>query len=112
MRSAQAGRVGRVIDFSVIKTLLCDWLEDNWDHRFLLWEQDPMLPAKITDSRFADYQRTYGDESWELDALSPAYLTALINDAVEPERDEDLWNERLQEISDIKSRISKVAEEF
>jgi 6-pyruvoyltetrahydropterin/6-carboxytetrahydropterin synthase len=35
--------VGRVIDFSVIKTLLCDWLEDNWDHRFLLWDQDPML---------------------------------------------------------------------
>jgi 6-pyruvoyltetrahydropterin/6-carboxytetrahydropterin synthase len=37
--------VGRVIDFSVIKTLLCDWLEDNWDHRFLLWDQDPMLDA-------------------------------------------------------------------
>ena len=35
--------VGRVIDFSLIKTLLCQWLEDNWDHRFLMWEEDPYL---------------------------------------------------------------------
>ena len=35
--------VGRVIDFSVIKQLLCMWLEDNWDHKFLLWEQDPWV---------------------------------------------------------------------
>ena len=33
--------LGRVIDFGVIKTKLCEWLEDNWDHRFLLWEDDP-----------------------------------------------------------------------
>ncbi|CAB4133809.1 COG0720 6-pyruvoyl-tetrahydropterin synthase [uncultured Caudovirales phage] len=33
--------VGRVIDFSVIKERLCMWLEDNWDHKFLLWENDP-----------------------------------------------------------------------
>lgn len=34
--------VGRVLDFSVIKSLLCMWLEDNWDHKFLLFEQDPV----------------------------------------------------------------------
>lgn len=33
--------VGRVMDFSVIKELLCVWLEENWDHKFLVWEQDP-----------------------------------------------------------------------
>jgi 6-pyruvoyltetrahydropterin/6-carboxytetrahydropterin synthase len=33
--------VGRVIDFSVIKTTLCDWLERCWDHKFLIWEKDP-----------------------------------------------------------------------
>lgn len=37
--------VGRVIDFSVIKAVLCEWLEANWDHRFLVWEQDPALFA-------------------------------------------------------------------
>jgi 6-pyruvoyltetrahydropterin/6-carboxytetrahydropterin synthase len=35
--------LGRVIDFSVIKSLLCQWLENNWDHRMLIWEQDPIL---------------------------------------------------------------------
>ena len=34
--------VGRVVDFSVIKEKLCQWLEENWDHRFLLWQEDPM----------------------------------------------------------------------
>lgn len=35
--------VGRVLDFSVIKERLCMWLEDNWDHKFLLWYNDPAL---------------------------------------------------------------------
>lgn len=35
--------LGRVIDFSVIKQKLCMWVEDNWDHRMLLWEDDPWL---------------------------------------------------------------------
>ena len=39
---ADLDRVGRVIDFGVIKSLLCVWLEENWDHRMLMWEGDPM----------------------------------------------------------------------
>lgn len=39
--------VGRVMDFSVIKALLCEWLEEEWDHRFLVWEDDPMM-LKLT----------------------------------------------------------------
>jgi 6-pyruvoyltetrahydropterin/6-carboxytetrahydropterin synthase len=35
--------IGRVIDFSVIKEKLCMWLEDNWDHKFLAWERDPVM---------------------------------------------------------------------
>lgn len=34
--------LGRVIDFSVIKITLCQWIEDNWDHCFLVWENDPL----------------------------------------------------------------------
>ena len=33
--------VGRVMDFSAIKEHLCYWLEDNWDHKFLVWANDP-----------------------------------------------------------------------
>lgn len=35
--------VGRVVDFSVLKDTLCAWLESNWDHRMLLWRDDPLL---------------------------------------------------------------------
>lgn len=34
--------VGRVVDFSIIKERLCDWLEVHWDHKTLLWIQDPV----------------------------------------------------------------------
>jgi 6-pyruvoyltetrahydropterin/6-carboxytetrahydropterin synthase len=34
--------LGRIIDFSVLKTALCDWLENNWDHKMILWEKDPI----------------------------------------------------------------------
>ena len=40
--------IGRIMDFGVIKTLLCQWLEDHWDHRFLVWRQDPMVDALRT----------------------------------------------------------------
>lgn len=36
-------QLGRVIDFSVVKEKLCMWLEDNWDHKFLAWENDPVM---------------------------------------------------------------------
>jgi len=32
--------VGRVIDFGVIKSTLSQWLEDKWDHKMILWNQD------------------------------------------------------------------------
>lgn len=35
--------VGRVLDFSVIKSKLCMWLEDEWDHKFLAWQEDPVM---------------------------------------------------------------------
>lgn len=37
--------LGRIIDFGVIKSTLCMWLEDHWDHRMLLWHRDPLLRA-------------------------------------------------------------------
>lgn len=40
--------VGRVVDFSVVKEILCEWLENNWDHKFLIFKEDPRL-----DSLFA-----------------------------------------------------------
>jgi 6-pyruvoyltetrahydropterin/6-carboxytetrahydropterin synthase len=48
--------LGRVLDFSVLKSLLCEWVERRWDHRMLLWNEDPMLgedrvlPIELADS--------------------------------------------------------------
>ena len=41
--AASLDDVGRVIDFSVVKSTLCQWLEDNWDHKFLHWENDGLI---------------------------------------------------------------------
>ena len=37
--------VGRVIDFSDIKRILCEWIEENWDHKFMAWVDDPIILA-------------------------------------------------------------------
>jgi 6-pyruvoyltetrahydropterin/6-carboxytetrahydropterin synthase len=39
--------VGRVVDFSVIKSTICQWLEDYWDHKFLAWDQDPIMTCLV-----------------------------------------------------------------
>lgn len=41
--SSRLDNIGRVIDFSVVKERLCMWVEENWDHKFLAWEQDPLM---------------------------------------------------------------------
>lgn len=59
--------VGRVIDFSVIKSRLCAWLEENWDHRFLAFSEDPMLSfieeasgyAVANPTEFGYYKKLY-----------------------------------------------------
>ncbi len=45
-----AGRLnslGMVIDFSIIKSTLCQWLDDNYDHRMLIWDKDPLATELI-----------------------------------------------------------------
>jgi 6-pyruvoyltetrahydropterin/6-carboxytetrahydropterin synthase len=69
--SDELDSVGRVIDFSVIKYLLCDWLEQEWDHKMLIWENDPwaeslllidpsvvVLPFNPTAENLAEYLLT------------------------------------------------------
>lgn len=45
----QLDAIGRVLDFSVIKSHLCMWLEDNWDHKFLAWENDPLMRNLVVE---------------------------------------------------------------
>jgi 6-pyruvoyltetrahydropterin/6-carboxytetrahydropterin synthase len=38
----QLDNLNRVLDFGVMKSLFVQWLEDEWDHKFLMWENDPL----------------------------------------------------------------------
>jgi hypothetical protein len=51
----------------------------------------PPNPAKFTDSRAAGYVAEFGHESWELDALNPRVLNALIQTEIDGLRDDELW---------------------
>lgn len=44
----------------------------------------PPNPAKVTDSRAQEYIRRWGRSSWELDALNPEQMTALIEGEIRP----------------------------
>lgn len=59
--------VGRVIDFSVVKTTLCQWLEDNWDHKFLHWEHDSVINSLIVvaSTEFARENNLVKDEDYD-----------------------------------------------
>ncbi len=43
--NAELDAIGRVIDFSVVKEKLCMWIEEHWDHKFLAWQEDPVMHA-------------------------------------------------------------------
>lgn len=40
-------KVGRVVDFSVIKEKLGGWIDDNLDHAFIANAKDPIVPFLI-----------------------------------------------------------------
>lgn len=65
----------------------------------------PENPAKSTDSRFDGYRRLYGTSSWELDALSPAYLNELIEDEILSSVDDDEWEASNQRVKEIKAQL-------
>lgn len=65
----------------------------------------PPNPAKSTDSRFADYRKQFGEKSWELDALSPDYLTNLVESWIETFIDEDKLKEVKIEIAAGKEKL-------
>lgn len=74
--------------------------------------QPPPNPAKENDSRFRDYKKNYGDQSWELDALEPAMLSALVQKAVDGYRDKNKWSEKVSEENLHRKNIAKVAKGF
>ena len=69
----------------------------------------PPNPTKLTDSRAEGYIARYGDESWELDALDPATLNELIQDAIREYLDQDLFDERVDQEEDERREIMTIS---
>jgi len=46
-RAQQLDSLGRVIDFSVLKMKLGGWIDENWDHGFVLGESDHQAHTAI-----------------------------------------------------------------
>lgn len=59
--------VGRVIDFSVVKSTLCEWLEQNWDHKFLHWEKDGLIFALTNVAGTSQFDASYADGEGSVD---------------------------------------------
>jgi len=62
-------------------------------------------PTKRADPRAREYIAKYGDECWELDALEPTMLQAIIRGAIEAEMDKSLWNEVEARNQEARQRI-------
>jgi len=72
----------------------------------------PPNPAKITDSRANAYIAEFGDESWELDALEPAVLEALVRTAVAGIVDDEAMAGAQDEQDKHRATLAKIADKF
>lgn len=72
----------------------------------------PPNPAKLTDSRAVQYIRLHGDESWELDALDPEVISALIETAITRLQDKRAWSKAVVDEDDQKQVLKKAAKRW
>lgn len=72
----------------------------------------PPNPAKVTDSRAADYIASYGSTSWELDALEPRVLDALISETIKEFIDPGIWEKTREEEKDRRQILAAMHENY
>lgn len=72
----------------------------------------PENPAKVTDSRYENYRQRFGDSSWELDALEPTVLAALVRDQVDTVRDLDAWDEAVAREEAMRHDLDQMAKTY
>jgi len=72
----------------------------------------PPNPAKLTDTRAEAYIAEFGAESWELDALDPKVLAALVQAAVKSVRDEKAWKASVAEENEQRKDLSACSDRW
>lgn len=69
----------------------------------------PPNPAKLTDTRAAAYIDEFGKDSWELDALEPQVIGALVEKTVHKLREEKKWKAALKRQEAAREELREVA---
>jgi hypothetical protein len=82
-RLKRYGNGGCSVDFRVIALTMDQIVEHSL----------PSIPAKPKDPRHNAYVKAHGSKCWELDALDPRTLRAILKKQVEGLIDWDAWNE-------------------
>jgi len=72
----------------------------------------PENPAKETDSRYTGYIEKYGLSSWELDAIEPRQLAAIVTAAVKELRNEGLWIAAVDREKDMRLELQNFADNY
>ena len=69
----------------------------------------PPQPGKQTDTRIGAYKRQFGTtDSWELDALSPAYLRELVDEKITALVDLETWERDIEAEQEPRDRLLEV----
>lgn len=66
--------------------------------------------AKTTDRRFKDYEKNYGPNCWELDALRPDYMVTLVEREIRGHIDSGEWKKREAEVNSTKAKLQEIAD--
>ena len=72
----------------------------------------PPNPAKVSDPRAKEYIRNFGATSWEVDALNPKTLHALVRKNVESRIDIELFNKQIDQEESDKNQLEKIAANY
>jgi 6-pyruvoyltetrahydropterin/6-carboxytetrahydropterin synthase len=54
-------KLGRVVDFSVLKTIIGGWIDANWDHNIILNAADPLFAAWMNPDIVRENETTVRD---------------------------------------------------
>jgi hypothetical protein len=72
----------------------------------------PPNPAKESDSRAESYIAKFGSKSWELDALDPTVIDALIESEIRDLIDEDRWDTAKEREDERRDTLKAVSENW
>ncbi|MFZ2051448.1 MAG: hypothetical protein WAU69_11025 [Solirubrobacteraceae bacterium] len=72
----------------------------------------PPNPTKFSDCRSPKYIALHGHESWELDALSPKVISALISKHILENMEQDLYDTQAKRQADARAELKEISSEY